>query len=710
MVAIAVFLFILFLSAFAVSRRWQRLSADEARILLSGGGTGGHVNPALAIAEGIRKREPQARFLYIGVRNKAESVIVGKAGYPLRFVSSEGYPGIHPSLRTLRFLVKLGIGVVQASIMLVAFSPRWIVATGGYVSAPVIAAAIFLKKVGIAHVKIFLHEQNSIPGQLNALMGRWVDGVLLTFPQTLSFFPNGTVVGYPIRHSIVPVAVEEAKARLPFRIPEGRDVVFAFGGSQGARTINRALVDALRFLLPHRDRLFIIHGTGLTNSSEYDAASDTEQRLEKTLSPEERNLLDQFYYRQDYFHNIADIYSASTLIVCRSGAGSLNEICRIGKPVLLIPKANLPGDHQVMNARAMKSAGAAEVLFEDTVMEGGEILEKLEGKVLAEKIIGLLDNPARLHEMSERSGRFLRRKAIQRIVNEIFGESRFNDGNGYQPIPFKDLAGNNRLLQMLTGAYNRSGQDFDPLSVVGDPDDLDYYRHRAAGLLSHKAWQDRNLGVKLIGLTRYREKIPTLLEMLSDRTPVGRVKRFFGGDFVQVGFIRRNIVQALTVLDWYDGKVEKHLLAALEDNYFEVRAQACHTSAHFGPMLEGKQVWMDALLARLSDDCFEVVVEAAKAMGEVGIDSQATEALLALKESHYWQVRNAALHGIKRLIERGMVEQSPELLTGTSSFILTSTDFKPHFPIKETYAAIRERSEGKYKSPARPDQAARKNS
>ena len=139
------------------------------------------------------------------------------------FVSSppKDTPGFSPSLRTLRFLVKLGIGVVQASIMLVAFSPKWIVATGGYVSAPVIAAAIFLKKAGIAHVKIFLHEQNSIPGQLNALMGRWVDRVLLTFPQTLSFFPNGTVVGYPIRHSIVPVAVEEAKARLPFRIPEG---------------------------------------------------------------------------------------------------------------------------------------------------------------------------------------------------------------------------------------------------------------------------------------------------------------------------------------------------------------------------------------------------------------------------------------------------------------------------------------------------------
>ena len=111
--------------------------------------------------------------------------------------------------------------------------------------------------------------------------------------------------------------------------------------------------------------------------------------------------------------------------------------------------------------------------------------------------------------------------------------------------------------------------------------------------------------------------------MLSDRTPVGRVKRFFGGDFEQVGFIRRNIVQALTVLDYFDREVEKHLLARLKDNYFEVRAQACRTSAYFGPILKGNQIWLDALRDRLADPCFEVVVEAAKAMGEVGNDSQA---------------------------------------------------------------------------------------
>ena len=682
------------LSALAAGRRWRKLSGSgETRVILSGGGTGGHVNPALAIAEGIKTREPQARFLYLGVKNKAESVIVRKAGYQLRFVSSEGYPGIRPSYRTLRFLVRIGIGVIQALFILLVFAPRWIVATGGYVSAPVIAAAIILKKLRIGRVRIFLHEQNTIPGQLNAFMGKWVDRVLLTFPQTLSFFPNGIVVGYPIRSSILPVPPEEAVDKLGFQVPRGKKVIFAFGGSQGARTINRAVADALPFLLPHKDDLFIIHGTGLASSPDYDAAADTAHRISQSLSAEQQACLGDFYYRQDYFHNIAEVYSVSSLIVCRSGAGSLNEISRIGKPALLIPKANLPGDHQVMNARAMKSAGAAEVLFEDTIMENGILLEKLDGKALAQKIIALLERPSYLNEMAEKSRRFLRRKAIERILNELYGESLFTDGNGHQAIPFRDLAGNNRLLQILTAAYNRQGRDFDPVAAAGgDPDDLEYYRHRAAGLLSHKAWQDRNLGVKLIGLTRHREKIPTLLKMLSDKTPVSRVKRMFGGDFEQVGFIRRNIVQALQILDTFDEGVEKHLLSALEDNYFEVRAQVCRTAAHFGPVLAGKSVWIDALFERLDDGCFEVVIEAAKALGEVGTDNKVAERLLALNESHYWQVRNAALHGIKRMIERGWIEPSPELLARTSSFILTSTDFKPHFQIKETYASIRNRS------------------
>jgi len=672
--------------------RWRRVASREPRIILTGGGTGGHVNPALAIAEGIRKREPGVRFLYVGVRGKAESVIVKRAGYELRFVASAGFPGLRPSLSLARFLCLLTAGVLQSAFILVRFAPRWVIATGGYVSAPIILATLLLRIVGLSPTKIFLHEQNSIPGQLNAFLGRWVDRVFLTFPQTLSFFPrNGVLVGYPIRQSIVLKPREEALAHLPFQVPPGRRVVFVFGGSQGARTINRSLVEALPHLIEHRQRLFIIHGTGLSRSSEYDAAADTERCLEKALSPEQRALLDGFYYRQDYFHNIADVYAISDLIVCRSGAGSLNEISRMGKPAILIPKANLPGDHQVMNARAMKDSGAVEILLEDTIIEEGRVLEKLDGRLLAERIWSLLDNLERLTILGAMSREFFRQHAVERILSELYGDHRFDNGRNGATIPFRALLSKQRLLQVLGSAYGKAPRTYDPRKVVADEDDLVCYRHRAATLLTSKGWPDRNIGVKLIGLTHYREKIPTLLHMLVDRTPTSPLRRWFGGDFEQVAFIRRNIVQALQVINHCDEEIEKHLLMALDDPYYEVRSHVCAAVAHFAPVLAGKEVWVEAMMKGLRDPSFEVVVEAAGALGEIGGDQRVLQVLLELRESHYWQVRNAALIAIRRLVERAVVQPSEAMLAEVSCFILTATDFRPHFSIKQTYQSVHKR-------------------
>jgi UDP-N-acetylglucosamine--N-acetylmuramyl-(pentapeptide) pyrophosphoryl-undecaprenol N-acetylglucosamine transferase len=677
--------------AAALSWRWRRLAAREARILLTGGGTGGHVNPCLAIAEGIREREPDSRFLYVGVRDKAEAVIVRRAGYQLRFIMATGFPGLRPSLRLLKFFAHLLVGMLQSMAILIRFAPRWVVATGGYVSAPIVFSALLLRLVGIAPTRIFVHEQNSVPGLLNAVVGRWADRVLLTFPQTMSLFPkNGVVVGYPVRHSIVPKTREEALVNLPFEIPPHKKVVFVFGGSQGSRSINRGIVDGLRSLLPHGQQWFVVHGMGLMHSSDYHAVEDTEKRLKANYSPEELETLKSCYYRQDYFHNINDVYSVSDLIVCRSGAGSLNEISRLAKPALLIPKANLPGDHQVMNARAMKHAGAVEILFEDTVVENGQVLEKVGGETLADRIWGLLKHPQKLAEMSANSSGFLRKHAIERILSEIYGDKSFSNGLGLQTVAHRPLLSNQQLLRVLEGAYRKHQASFDPLQEIGDGDDLLYYQHRAAALLSHPSWQDRNLGVKLVGLTRYHEKIPALLHMLVDRTPVSRVKRALGGDFEQVGFIRRNIAQALRVMGRINNEVERHLLIAVEDPYFEVRAQTCCTAAHFSAYLAGKEVWLAALLRRLEDESFEVVMEATRALGELGVDGRALDALLSLRDSFRWQVRDAALQGVKRLLERRIICPSAELLGRVSHFVLTATDFRPHFSIKESYRSIDE--------------------
>ncbi len=678
-------------AALVASWRWRRLASAEARILLTGGGTGGHVNPCLAIAEGIKQREPASQFLYVGLKGKPEAVIVRRAGYPMCFVMAMGFPGLRLSWRLLKFSGLLLVGMIQSLAVLVRFAPRWIVASGGYVSAPIVFSALLLRLLGIAPTRIFVHEQNSVPGLLNAAIGRWADRVLLTFPQTLALFPkNGVVVGYPVRHSIVLKTREEASANLSFEIPPECKVVFVFGGSQGSRTINRGIVDALRYLPREREKWFLIHGMGLMHSDDYHAVEDTEKRLKAKFSPEELDSLKSCYYRQDYFHNIADVYSLSDLIVCRSGAGSLNEISRLGKPALLIPKANLPGDHQVMNARAMKHAGAVEILFEDTVVEAGKVLEQVDGRVLADRIWRLLQSPQKLAEMSASSGRFLRKQAVERILSEIYADKSFSNGLGLQSVEHRPLLSNQQLLRLLEGARKKRGTAFDPLQEVGDADDLLYYQHRAAALLSHGSWQDRNLGVKLVGLTRYTEKIPALLHMLVDRSPVSWIKRVLGGDFEQVGFIRRNITQALRVMGQINVEVERHLLVALEDPYYEVRAQTCQTAAHFSAYLAGKEIWLAALLRRLEDDSFEVVVEAARAVGELGVDGRALDALLNLRASFRWQVRDAALQGVKRLLERRIICPSAEVLERASRFVLTATDFRPYFSIKESYRSIEE--------------------
>ncbi len=671
-----------------LGRSWRRVIEGEARILLTGGGTGGHVNPALAIAESIRSREPDARFLYVGVAGKAESVIVKRAGYPLRFVSSCGFPGLRPSLSLLRFICLLGLGMTQSCWILARFRPRWIIATGGYVSAPIVLTAVLLRRIGVCPAKVFLHEQNSVPGQLNALMGRWVDRVLLTFPQTLEFFQkNGAVVGYPVRSSVQLKDRDEVLHSLDFEVPPDRRVVFVFGGSQGARTINRALVDALPTLLSYRRRLFIVHGVGLAQKEGYDALNDTERLLKERLNEDQRNLLDGFYHHRRYFHNIGEIYSISDLIVCRSGAGSLNEICRLGKPALLIPKSNLPGDHQVMNARAMKQAGAAEILFEETIFEKGELREKVDGEELAARMTRLLFDPARLQRMAARSGQFFRQRANERILSEIYGDRRYDNGvsKGEQ---FTPLLGHGQLLERLRRAYLEAPEEYHPLRVIKDGDDLIYYRRRAEALLAHPAWPMRNLGVKLIGYTFYYDKIPMLLQMLADRTPAPRVKRLFGGDFVQVGFIRRNIVSALQVMERMDEDIENALLAAFEDPYYEVRAETCRAAVRFGTLLAGKEKWFNALLRRLQDGSFEVIMEAARALGEVGVDGRCLDALLKLKEHRQWQVRNGALEGILRLLERCVIASSAELLAEVDRFVLTAQDFKPVFAIEETYRRI----------------------
>ena len=394
-----------------------------------------------------------------------------------------------------------------------------------------------------------------------------------------------------------------------------------------------------------------------------------------------------------FFHDIELYYALSDLVVARGGAGSLNEISAMGKPALIIPKSNLPGDHQVMNARSMERAGGAEILYEQIASVDGKLSESIDGKVLAEKLLSLLHNELLLQQMSRNSRSFLNHNALVQIERLVRGEKAGTiaapeiaaGGTEDQSLP-----GNRILLARLEKACEKHRPAYQPESVVARPQDLEYLKNRASALLVHPAWQERNLGVKLIGLLQAKEKIPELLTLFNDRRPAAFMKRIFGGDFEQVGFIRRNIIIALVRIKELSPEIEKALLLGLDDPYYEVRAESAHAAAFFGERLSFKADFISALLRLLSDSNIDVSTAAAEALGYIGGENDALPALLGLWDSRLWRMRASVLRGILHLVERGQIQNLEMLETQVPRFILTSTDFRPHFEIKFAYTRLME--------------------
>ncbi len=688
------------------------------RLLLTGGGTAGHVNPALAIGRALEG--PGTSILYVGVKGRAEAAIVPREGLPIRFVRSSGYPGSRPSPALARFIFDVGIGTLQASRILVGFRPDTIVGTGGYASAPVMFAAAALRRLGLCRARIFVHEQNAAPGKLNQVVGRLADRVFVTFPETLSSFPdNGVVSGYPLRRRIATVDREAARAALDFEVPPGRRVVFVFGGSQGARTINRAIVDALGSLLPYRDRLFVIHGTGLERPG-YKGAEDVARRIEATYSDDERRAIAGFYVGRPYFYQIENLYALADLVVARAGAGSLYEIASLGLPAIVIPKANLPGDHQVMNARAIARGGGARVIYEETLAAGGEIVEQVDGRLLARTIVELLDDDEQRLELGRRGRAFLRGDALGIITAGIRdqgsgigdqGSGIGDQGSGIRdqgsgigqhagreeqgsgigaPAPATPPVSDRALVVGLEKALTHWSDRYCPDHVIPSPDDRAYFVSRAASLLASASWEQRNLGVKLLGLLQARERLPLLVALLADRRPAPLLHRLAGGDFRQVGFIRRNVLIAFARIGVVTPDVEAALIASVRDPYFEARAEAARAAQALAPKLIDPRAVVQALRVLLHDRWIEVAEAAAEAIGHVGGRDDGLPALLEMSDERFWKVRAGALRGLLALVERGEGGDPEAMLAVLDRFVLSSTDFKPEFQIKRLYARLRE--------------------
>jgi UDP-N-acetylglucosamine--N-acetylmuramyl-(pentapeptide) pyrophosphoryl-undecaprenol N-acetylglucosamine transferase len=365
-------------------------------IVLAGGGSGGHVYPALAIGEIARERFPEARFLFIGTRRGAEATIVPARGIEIAYISIESFRKSAVSMGL--FGAALLRAAWQARRIMNSFRPDLVIASGGYASAPVVLAAALPRKPGAGRPKIFVHEQNVVAGLANRLAGRFADRVGTTFAESGRYFPARRTlhVGYPLRSQITAGGREEARRVLGI---DGRAfVVFAFGGSAGSRTINRAVADGLDLLLEEKD-LHVIHAVGRYRGADYDPKKDTQDRLDRRAPG--ADLLAR-YHPLEYTETIGTTYSAADLVVCRCGSGTLFELRRAMKPSILVPKLGSAGEHQLANALSMEREGFAVVLRESRDEEDARGVMKVDGALLAGKILEIKRDPRRLEEMHRR--------------------------------------------------------------------------------------------------------------------------------------------------------------------------------------------------------------------------------------------------------------------------------------------------------------------
>jgi UDP-N-acetylglucosamine--N-acetylmuramyl-(pentapeptide) pyrophosphoryl-undecaprenol N-acetylglucosamine transferase len=353
--------------------------------VIAGGGTGGHLYPGIAIAEEIRRRSPAARIVFAGRGLPLERDIVGGHGYELLAVSSGGVVGRSLGRRVQGALLALK-GIVESMRILGRLRPRAVIGVGGYASGPMVLAA------AIRRIPTLVEEQNAVPGLTNRLLGRVAGEVAITYEETRRWFGGrGVATGNPIRAEFA--AADRARARRR-REAGGPFHLLIFGGSQGARALNGAVLAALPPLAGRRDRLRITHGSG---------AAD----LERVRAGYAAHGFDASV--QPYIREIRAAYEDADLVVARAGASTVSELAACGRAAILVPLPTSAHDHQGKNAERVASAGAALVIEE----------RALDGAGLARAVTALADDPGRLAAMERASAALARPDAAARIVDLV---------------------------------------------------------------------------------------------------------------------------------------------------------------------------------------------------------------------------------------------------------------------------------------------------
>lgn len=334
------------------------------RILLAGGGTAGHVFPAVAVARALVTVDSDVEPVFAGTADRLEDRLVPAAGFRLHHVPALPLPRrLSPGL--LRVPGGLRRAVRRCEQIMVEDEIDVAVGFGGYVSFPVARAA---KRVGIPLV---IHEQNAVPGLANQFAARWASRVAVTFPGSADRFPHPdtvVVTGNPVRDEMLALDLDarRAAARRAFGLDPTLPTLLVFGGSQGARSLNRAIVGA-HGLWDQPDQLQVLHAAGASLHAEATAAWD-EARAART-GPRARCV--------DFIDDMGDAYAAADVVVCRAGATSIAELTALGRPAILVPYPHATRDHQLHNALALEQVGGARTI-EDSELSPRALVEAVE--------------------------------------------------------------------------------------------------------------------------------------------------------------------------------------------------------------------------------------------------------------------------------------------------------------------------------------------
>ena len=350
-------------------------------LMIGGGGTGGHIYPAIAIAQEFMARGPNRRVVFVGTEYGLEKTIVPRAGFPLEFISVGGLKGKGP-VDLIRNVVRLPFGLLQAWQLVGKYRPSVALGVGGYSSGPVLLAA------KLRGVPTAIHEQNAFPGVANRASAKFVTAVAIAYPDAAARLKrsDAVVTGNPIRKEFFTTPDRRSGGA-------GRRRLLIFGGSQGSRVLNDAMTAALLFLAKLRGRLEIVHQTGAKNLEPVREAYRTSAFSDARVVP--------------YLDPIADEIAAADVVVCRGGAITIGDVAAIGRAAILVPFAAATHNHQEINARVVEKAGGGIVITES----------QLTPERLASAISAIVDDPPRAARMGAAVHSLAAPDATKKIVD-----------------------------------------------------------------------------------------------------------------------------------------------------------------------------------------------------------------------------------------------------------------------------------------------------